>query len=102
MSGRYQQLQPQANGWLWSQQLELYLGIHESKLRFFTCVGQLIPTPQEVTEQERQQKEQAQLQAEQERQQKEQARAKVAQMQALLTRYREQFGDLSEYKITIY
>ncbi len=54
LDGRYQELQPNADGWLWSQQLKLYLGIHESKLRFFTDEGQLIATPEEAAEQERQ------------------------------------------------
>ncbi|NDJ18059.1 Uma2 family endonuclease [Myxacorys almedinensis] len=34
-------------GWRWSQQLQLYLGIHDRKLRFFTADGQLIPFPEE-------------------------------------------------------
>lgn len=79
--GRYQELQPNTQGWLWSQQLELYLGIYKSKLRFFTVDGQLITTPEEA--------------AEQERQQKEQARQQLAEMETLLARYREQFGELS-------
>jgi len=37
-----------------SQQLGLYLGIHQSQLRFFTAVGQLVLTPEETAEQERQ------------------------------------------------
>ncbi|MBD1835604.1 Uma2 family endonuclease [Cyanobacteria bacterium FACHB-472] len=82
LDGRYQELEPNANGWLWSQQLELYLGIHESRLRFFTAEEQLIPTPEEMAQQERQQKEQAEQQ--------------VAEMEALLVRYRERFGELAE------
>ncbi|MBD1924901.1 Uma2 family endonuclease [Trichocoleus sp. FACHB-90] len=89
LDGRYQELEPNANGWLWSQQLELYLGIHESRLRFFTAEGQLIPTPEEMAQQERQQKEQAE-------QQREQAEQQVAEMEALLVRYRERFGELPE------
>ncbi len=50
VSGQYQPLEPNPQGWLWSQQLGLYLGIHEEKLRFFTTVGQLVPTPEEVAE----------------------------------------------------
>ncbi|GET43442.1 Uma2 family endonuclease [Microseira wollei] len=89
VGGRYQDLVPNENGRLWSQQLELYLGIHESKLRFFTPEGELILTPEEAALAERQQKEQ-------ERQQKEQAQQKLAEMEALLARYRERFGELSE------
>jgi Uma2 family endonuclease len=64
VDGKYQPLEPNPQGWLWSQQLELYLGIHEGKLRFFTAEGQLLPTATEVVEEERQQKELAQARAE--------------------------------------
>jgi Uma2 family endonuclease len=89
VGGRYQELVANSSGRLWSQQLELYLGIHESKLRLFTPEGELIPTPEEAASQERQQKEQ-------ERQQKEQAQQQLAEMVALLARYRERFGELPE------
>ncbi len=39
---------------MWSQQLGLYLGIHQEQLRFFTTEGQLVPTPEEVAERETQ------------------------------------------------
>ncbi|PSF38423.1 hypothetical protein C7H19_05410 [Aphanothece hegewaldii CCALA 016] len=48
LDGQYQPLQPNSSGWLWSQQLELYLGIQDAKLRLFTAQGQLIPTPTEA------------------------------------------------------
>lgn len=50
VNGKYQPLVPNPYGWFWSQQLELYLGTHERKLRFFTSEGQLVPTPEEVFE----------------------------------------------------
>lgn len=68
LDGRYQELQPNTDGWLWSQQLELYLGIHESKLRLFTAEGQLMATPEEAAEQERQRANQIESQLDQERQ----------------------------------
>jgi Uma2 family endonuclease len=52
MDGQYQELQPTPEGWLWSQQLDLYLGIHDSKLRLFSRDRQRIPTPEERAEQE--------------------------------------------------
>jgi Uma2 family endonuclease len=64
VDGKYQPLQPNNQGHLWSQQLELYLGINQGLLRFFTKDGQLVPTPEEVAESERQQKEIAQERAE--------------------------------------
>ncbi|MBW4612014.1 MAG: Uma2 family endonuclease [Desmonostoc vinosum HA7617-LM4] len=80
LDGSYQEIQPQDNGWLWSQQLQLYLGIHESKLRLFSADGQMIPTLEEVAQQEEQQRQQAEQQ--------------LAQTKALLARYRERFGEL--------
>lgn len=82
LRGTYRQLQPNEQGWLWSEQLELYLGIHEKKLRFFTGEGQLVPTPEEAAIDE-------QKRANQEQQRAEQA-------EALLARYRERFGEFSE------
>ena len=89
LGGRYQELAPNEAGWLWSPQLELYLGVYNSKLRLFTPQGELIPTPEEAAQQERQR-------AEQERLQREQAQQQVVEMEALLTRYRERFGELPE------
>ena len=45
LDGQYQELIANEKGWLWSQQLELYLGIHQGKLRFFTNDEQLVLTP---------------------------------------------------------
>lgn len=82
LDGRYQPLQANAAGLLWSQQLGLYLGIHESKLRFFSADGKLIPTPAEAAQQEQEQRQKAEQQ--------------LAEMQAMLARYRERFGELPE------
>ena len=75
--GKYQPLEPNEQEWLWSSQLELFLGVYESKLRFFSPQGQLIPTPQERAEQEKQEKELAQQRVQEERQQKELAQQQV-------------------------
>jgi Uma2 family endonuclease len=50
VDGKYQPLEPNSQGYLWSQQLNLYLGIHQGLLRFFTPLGELVPTPEEVAE----------------------------------------------------
>ncbi|MEA5624181.1 hypothetical protein [Nostoc sp. UHCC 0251] len=42
LDGKYQKIQPTTDGRLWSQQLELNLGVYEGKLRFFTTENQLI------------------------------------------------------------
>jgi Uma2 family endonuclease len=54
LDGAYQALEPNAAGHLWSQQLGLFLGIHEAKLRYFTPEGVLVPTPEESAEAESQ------------------------------------------------
>jgi hypothetical protein len=43
----------------------LYLGIYEDKLRYFTTVGDLVPTPEEAAFAAQQQAKQAQQQAQQ-------------------------------------
>ena len=64
VDGRYQELVPNEQGWLWSEQLGLWLGVHGSMLRLFTPDGQLIPSPEEAVEQERQLREQEQQRVE--------------------------------------
>jgi Uma2 family endonuclease len=61
VDGRYEALVPTGAGWLWSEQLQLFLGIHGQQLRCFTAEGNLIALPEEA---ERQAKEQAQQRAE--------------------------------------
>ena len=51
VDGLYQAISPTDQGWLWSQQLELYLGVSEQRLRFFTPQRELIPSPEERAEQ---------------------------------------------------
>ncbi|MEA5532432.1 Uma2 family endonuclease [Crocosphaera sp. XPORK-15E] len=50
MSGQYQAIEPNEKGWLWSQQLGLYLGLDHDKLRFFTPEEKLVLTPEETAE----------------------------------------------------
>ena len=54
ISGKYEPIKPNEQGWLYSSQLGLYLGINEDKLRYFTSEGELVPTPEESALQERQ------------------------------------------------
>ncbi len=65
LDGQYHDLTPTPEGWLWSQQLNMYLGVVERKLRFFTPDGQLVLLPEEEANQQLQQ---AHQQIEQERQ----------------------------------
>jgi Uma2 family endonuclease len=71
VDGHYQPITPNPAGLLWSEPLNLALGIHEQRLRWYDPDGQLIPLPEE---QERQAKEQERQAKEQERQAKEQER----------------------------
>jgi Uma2 family endonuclease len=50
VDGQYEDLQPNEQGHLWSQQLGLFLGAYEQTLRFFGADGQLVPTPEETAE----------------------------------------------------
>lgn len=59
VDGVYEPIPATAEGRLWSQQLSLYLGVWENRLRFFTAEGDLIPSPEELAAQERQRAEQA-------------------------------------------
>ncbi|WP_017654515.1 Uma2 family endonuclease [Fortiea contorta] len=54
----YQDITPTESGWLWSQQLELYLAVYSGKLRFFTPDGQLVMLPEEQKDQLLEQKDQ--------------------------------------------
>ena len=102
--GRYQQLVANEQGWLWSEELQLFLGIDNRKLRFFTPAGERVPIPAEAAtdEEERRQlaearailaAQQRQLmaqQAEQERQQREQAELTAEQAELIAQRERQQ------------
>ncbi|UIE36168.1 Uma2 family endonuclease [Leptodesmis sichuanensis] len=82
VSGQYQALQPTPQGWLWSRQLQLFLGVRDRQLRFFTPDGELVATPEEIA------------QVAEDRAQVAEDRAIAAEV--LLARYRAQFGELPE------
>lgn len=75
-AGTYEPIAPNANGWLWSETIGLFLGVHQGDflgeyrelLRFYDPDGTLVPYPTEAEEAERQEKEK-------ERQQRERAEA---------------------------
>ncbi|MEH2312906.1 MAG: hypothetical protein V7K35_16225 [Nostoc sp.] len=52
VNGKYQEIQSTTDGRLWSQQLKLYLGVYEGKLRLFTTENQLILSFEQLAEQE--------------------------------------------------
>lgn len=51
MGNRYQEITPNAQGWRWSEELGLYLGVEQKQLRYFTWEGDKVPTPEEVASQ---------------------------------------------------
>ncbi|MEA5506726.1 Uma2 family endonuclease [Halotia wernerae UHCC 0503] len=73
LAGKYQPIESNPQGWLWSQQLELYLGVDQRNLRFYTFEGQLVPTPEETAQQEIQR-------AEQEKQRSDRLAAKLQEL----------------------
>ncbi|MEM8809907.1 MAG: Uma2 family endonuclease [Cyanobacteria bacterium P01_G01_bin.38] len=64
VGGVYQAMELNDKERFWSRQLGLYLGIENSKLRFFTPEGDLVPTPAEAAIQAQQQVQQTQQRAE--------------------------------------
>jgi len=82
VDGKYQPIEPNEFGYLWSDLLKLYLGVYEEKLRYFTADNSLVPTPEEAALWEKQQKELAQqekLRAEQEKLRAEQEKLRAEQ-----------------------
>jgi Uma2 family endonuclease len=50
----YQPIAANEQGWRWSEELGLYLGVLVGRLRYFTAAGELVPTPEEAAEREMQ------------------------------------------------
>jgi len=97
-SMHYGALQPDARGWLWSSNLQLWLGIQEGRfqgtssnwLRFFTLAGTLVPTAEETAESAhtRAEAERVRAEAEQVRAEAEQVRAEAERARAEAERER--------------
>lgn len=64
VSQRYQPITPTTQGLLWSEALDLFLGIDSGKLRYFQPNGQLVPTPEEDALAAQQRADEAQQRAE--------------------------------------
>ncbi|MCC5621445.1 Uma2 family endonuclease [Nostoc sp. CHAB 5715] len=84
VDGKYQEIQLTTDGRLWSQQLELYLGVYEGKLRFFTTENQLILSSEELAQQERLRAEQAEERAQQAEERAQQAEQEIARLREVL------------------
>jgi Uma2 family endonuclease len=51
VNGQYQPIEPNSQGYLWSQELGFYLGLHYRQLRLFQADGSLVPLPEEAATQ---------------------------------------------------
>lgn len=80
VDGEYQPLEPNDRGLLWSQQLQLYLGIDREKLCFFTPQGERVLTPEEVAQQQTQRAELEAQRAQREAQRAERLAAKLREL----------------------
>ena len=69
---------------MWSQQLELYLGVYEGKLRFFTTENQLILSSEELAQQETLRAQQQTLRAQQAEERAQQAEQEIARLREVL------------------
>ena len=94
VQGVYQPIPANPQGWLWSEQLQLYLGIRADRLRLFTPDGDLVPTAEERAQQGTQQVEQERQRAEQERIRAEQERIRAEQAEQENERLRQRLRDL--------
>ena len=47
MDGMYQRIEPNEKGLMWSAVLDLYLGVEDRKLRYFTLEGEKLASPEE-------------------------------------------------------
>jgi Uma2 family endonuclease len=65
---QYHPIAPNDQGWLWSEALGFFLGIHDRQLRYFSLEGAMLPTPQEAAQKEILKSKQARQLAEQQTQ----------------------------------
>ncbi|MBD2138085.1 Uma2 family endonuclease [Anabaena sp. FACHB-1237] len=84
IDNKYQSLEPNEKGYLWSEQLGLYLGVHDGLLRYFTSQGELVPTPEETAAQETQKAVKSEKRANQEAKRAAQADARAERLAAKL------------------
>ena len=81
---RYVEITSNEADLLWSEALNLYLGVLDGKLRYFTPDGELVPTPEEAAIQAQQRVETEQQRAEQAQQRAEHAQQRAEQLAAQL------------------
>ncbi len=102
--GRYEPIEPDAEGRLMSERLGLvlrlwegsYCGVTERWLRWATLDGMLLPTGEELAEKEKERAEKERERAEKEKRRAQEAERKAEELEATLARYRERFGETPE------
>jgi len=77
----YEAITPNEQGWRWSEELGLYLGINANQLRCFTAQGEIVPTLPEAVAQAKAEADQAKAEADQVKQELEQERLAKSQAQ---------------------
>jgi Uma2 family endonuclease len=100
--GRYRPLTPNTQGWLWCEQLQLWLGTWSGPyltnqatwLRFYDTAGQVVAVPTEALEVERQRAEAERQRAEAERQRAEAERQRAEAAEAELAQLRARLAQL--------
>jgi len=107
----YQEIPQTATHKRWSEELQLYLGVDQGKLRYFTIDGELVATPQETALQEiaiaeaaqqlaqeaQQEAQQAQQEAQQEKQKAQQEKQKAQQAQQEAQQEKQRADALAAY-----
>ena len=85
------------NGWYWSQELGLYLGVWENRLRYFTVAGRLVLTPEEANLEEIRKAEIERQRAEIERQRAESERQRAESERERAETEMQRANKLAEY-----
>jgi len=75
----YIPISPNDHGWLWSEALGFFLGVHNGQLRYFSLEGAVIPTPDEAAKNEMLKVDQAIARAEEETQRADQETQRAEQ-----------------------
>jgi Uma2 family endonuclease len=114
VGNEYESISPSENGWYWSQELGLYLGVLENRLRYFTVEGRLILTPEEANleeirkaeaERQKAEAEQRKAEAEQRKAEAEQRKAEAERQKAEAERQKaeaaQRRADEAELKVAI-
>ncbi len=96
-NGRYEEILPNLQGWMWSEQLGLYLGVANGMLRYFTAEGVMIPNFEEETARTSQVIAAMEQRFEQERQRAEQERQRAEQASSIVQQQREELHRLRAF-----